>query len=79
VSTCPARTAPADYAVAHTCDSPLACAMTRLVDGVPDGEFELDRLHDLLDQIEDLCQDSKAKVEQKILTKIHMVRGGPRE
>jgi hypothetical protein len=79
VSTCPARTAPADYAVAHTCDFPLACAMTRLVDGVSDEEFELDRLHDLLDKIEDLCQDSKAKVAQEILTKIHTVRGGPRE
>jgi hypothetical protein len=63
------------YPSVHTCDDPAACALDNLG---PIEQTEADRLHDLLDRVEELCEASTAKVAQSVLTAIHTERGGPR-
>lgn len=60
----------------HTCDDPVGCAIDRLIRGDDPTEAELERLHELLDRVEDLCEGSKAKVSESVLTEIHRERGG---
>lgn len=63
---------------AHTCGDPLACALERLVDGDDPTEAELERLHEVLDRIEDLTHGRKTLRSEAVLKMIHDERGGPR-
>jgi len=66
------------YPGVHTCEDPARCAVDALIAGPDPRVVELERLHELLDAIEYLVQDSRAKLASEILTMIHTERGGPR-
>lgn len=68
----------AGYPSAHVCDDPLSCALESLVDGEDPRASELDRLHGLLDRIEELAGNSTAGVAKTMRAWIHAERGGPR-
>lgn len=62
----------------HTCDDPLACAINALIAG-PDPRVEqLERLHEVLDRVEEIVTTSKSKMAAEILMLLHTARGGPR-
>lgn len=62
----------------HTCDDPTSCGVASMVLGLSPVEDELERLHVVLDQIEDLTHGRKTLKSDAVLTLIHTERGGPR-
>lgn len=66
------------YPAAHTCDDPLACVLKSARLGPDEREQELERLHVLLDRIEDLTHGRKTLRSDDVLGMIHEERGGPR-
>jgi hypothetical protein len=72
------RTLEQDYPSVHTCEDPLICAVDALIAGPDPRTVELERLHDLLDVIEEEVRSSKSKLAARILQVIHTERGGSR-
>lgn len=72
------RTREQDYPSVHTCEDPLACAVDALIAGPDPRVEEIERLHELLDTIEEKVTASKSTLAAEILTLIHTERGGPR-
>ena len=62
----------------HTCDDPATCAVDRLIDGGDPAEAELERLHAVLDEIEELTHGRKTLRSEDVLKLVHRERGGPR-
>lgn len=75
---CDARRAGDPWPTLHTCNDPLACGLDRLISGDDPTEAELERLHAVLDDIEDLTHGRKTLRSEAVLKLIHDERGGPR-
>jgi hypothetical protein len=65
-------------AQAHTCADPAGCGVDQMISGVDPIDAELERLHVVLDGIEDLTHGRKTLRSDDVLALIHAERGGPR-